>query len=53
MFVEKNTMEVNGDQKLFLQNISSRRKKLIQVWNNLMVSNWWQNGYFFGGELSL
>ncbi len=48
---KKNTMEVNGYRQLFWRPtffkissfVFSRRKKLIQVWNKLRVSKWWQN----------
>ncbi len=47
--MEKNTMEVKGDINFFFffLNIFSfvfnRRNKLIQRWNNLRVSEWWQD----------
>ncbi len=49
------TMEVNGDQQLFgsskLFKISSFvfniKKRLIQVWNDMRVSKWWQNFHFW------
>ncbi len=49
------TMEVNGDQQLFgsikIFIISSFvfniRKKLIQVWNDMRVSKWWQHFHFW------
>ncbi len=49
-------MEVNGYQQLFGYKHSlkyfvsiiyfNRRKQLVQVWNNLRVSKWWQNYNF-------
>jgi len=48
---KKNTMEVNGAKVPIVFKISSfvfsKRKKLIQVWNNLRVSKWWQNFHFW------
>ncbi len=48
-------MEVNGDQQLFgyqhslkyLLFVLKRRKKLMQTWNTVMVSKWWQNLHFW------
>jgi len=53
------TMEVKGSINCLVFNnfseclilCSNRRKKLIQVWNKLRVSKWWQNDdriWFFG-----
>ncbi len=49
------TMEVNGDQQLFGSSeffkisyfVFYIRQKLMQVWNNMRVSKWWQKFYFW------
>ncbi len=44
-----NTIEVSGHQQLFgyqhfpkYHLVFGRRKKLVQVWNNLRMSKWWE-----------
>ncbi len=51
---EKITMEFNGYQQLFGYTHSLKYifLTLIQVWNNLRVSKWWQDFHFHNSHYS-